>query len=353
MKKLASLLLALTLCLSLAVSATASMHILIVTYPDGEKAQDQSSGDGWTYDYDEGTLTLNGAKDLAIEIGNSPTIVLAPGSKNTLTSLWGGDADYVNDITIKGSGELIIYNPNPNEFRQKFGALGGLVTSLKLQDGLTMTGGPKEGDSGPVEVKAVHTDPNNGFKTYGSVSGGEPALYIRIAPAAGAKPSEAPKPAASGFTDVAASSPYAEAVKWAVEQGITKGTSATAFSPNAVCTEGQIVTFLYRAAGSPKKGSNEWNSVVDWTYDSYIPFQQRDIPCTRINAIYYMWMAQGQPASNASVSFTDVSQHHSAIDAVRWAVEKGITTGTSPTTFSPDATCTRGQIVTFLYRASK
>lgn len=351
MKKFSALLLALVLCLSLSVPASAAMHDLMITDANGEQV-DASLVKGFTNG--EGSVTMDGVNaDLEFTIGASPTIILAPGSKNVITSLIGGDSEHTNNITIKGSGELIIYNPNPNEFQQQWGAFHGMITSLKLEDGLTMTGGVKPGDNRPLSIEETYTIPENGIKLHSCcMPDKNVAWYIRIAPAGSVSAPAAPA-AGSKFTDVAVNSPYEEAINWAVEKGITKGTSATAFSPNAVCTEGQIVTFLYRAAGSPKKGSDEWSSVVNWTYDSYIPYQQRDIPCTRINAIYYMWMAQGQPASNASVSFTDVSEYNSAIGAVRWAVEKGITTGTSPSTFSPDATCTRGQIVTFLYRAMK
>lgn len=114
-------------------------------------------------------------------------------------------------------------------------------------------------------------------------------------------------PPSTGFVDVPASAYYADAVKWAVEKGITTGTSATTFSPEASCTRAQMVTFLWRAAGSPK-------------------------------------------VENGKNPFTDVKADAYYYDAVLWAVEKGVTSGTSATTFSPDATVTRGQTVTFLYR---
>ena len=118
--------------------------------------------------------------------------------------------------------------------------------------------------------------------------------------------SPAPKSSVNPFTDVSTSAYYYDAVLWAVEQGITAGTGATTFSPDATCTRGQIVTFLYRADGTTTSGSNPFTDVAD-------------------NAYY--------------------------ADAVKWAVAEGVTAGTSATTFSPDASCTRSQIVTFLYRA--
>ena len=110
------------------------------------------------------------------------------------------------------------------------------------------------------------------------------------------------------FTDVPAGSYYEDAVIWAVDKGITTGTSATTFNPNGICTRAQAVTFLWRAAGSPA-------------------------------------------AKSSAMPFADVKAGSYYYDAVLWAVENGITKGTSDTMFSPDATCTRAQIVTFLYRA--
>ena len=109
------------------------------------------------------------------------------------------------------------------------------------------------------------------------------------------------------FTDVAAGSYCYDAVQWAVANGITNGTDATHFSPNAGCTRGQVVTFLWRAAGEPTVSGN--------------------------------------------VGFADVAPGSYCYEAVKWAVANGITKGTDATHFSPNATCTRGQVVTFLYRA--
>lgn len=376
MKKLRNLLspgLVLALCLGLSVPAQAAFHDLIVTDPNGEEVQDESSGDGWTYDGE--ALTLNGTKDLMIEIGSSPTIVLAPGSQNTLIGLWGGDSDHVNDITIKGTGELIIYNPNPDESRGGYGVFSGLITSLKLEDGLTMTGGTKEGGSGPVEIKVVHTDPVNGFKTYSCMAGNEPAMYVRIAPKGGAEPADRQEPAA-GFTDVAASSPYAEAIKWAVDRKITAGKTANTFAPGDPCTRAQTVTFLWRAAGSPepKLTENQYMDVtnpgvyyykaVQWAAEMDMEhagtFDPNDT-CERWEAVYFIWKAAGSPKAAAKANFADMPEepeqgqyyYSDLLDAVDWAVEKGVTKGKTAAAFAPSDPCTRGQIAAFLYRAMK
>ncbi len=170
-------------------------------------------------------------------------------------------------------------------------------------------------------------------------------------------------PAAStGFTDVAADAYYADSVKWAVEKNITSGTSTTTFSPSNTCTNAQILTFLWRAYGQPEPSvSNPFsNSIPEayakaavWAYEKgMVSGTAFDVnqPCTRAMAAAYLWQAAGSPAPSAAASFTDVSASASYAQAVAWALEKGITTGTSANTFSPDDICNRGQIVTFLYR---
>ena len=162
----------------------------------------------------------------------------------------------------------------------------------------------------------------------------------------------------SGFSDVVVGMWYSEPVAWAVENNITNGTSATTFSPDSTCTRGQIITFLWRAAGSPEPtGAAEFTDVAAGAYyekatawaaengmtegDTFSP----EAPCTREMAVEFMWKYAGSPSADAA-SFTDVSS-----DAVNWAVAEGVTNGTTDTTFSPDSICNRGQIVTFLYRA--
>lgn len=168
--------------------------------------------------------------------------------------------------------------------------------------------------------------------------------------------------AVGGFTDVSANAYYADAVLWAVENGITSGTSATTFSPNNTCTTAQILTFLWRANGSPVvSGDNPFSDVSTgayyyqaalWAREKGLIFGSAfngDTPCTRAATVTYLWKLAGQPSAGAS-GFTDVPSSASYAQAVAWAVREGITSGTSASTFSPDNTCTRAQIVTFLYR---
>ena len=169
------------------------------------------------------------------------------------------------------------------------------------------------------------------------------------------------------FTDVAATSPYYAGIEWAVDEGITNGTTATTFSPYQNCTRAQIITYLWRAAGSPEPASTEpaytdvtdtslyFFKAVQWASEQGLVEGETFDPyagCTRAMAVYFMWVAADSPEAAAS-SFTDVAADADYAAAVNWAVAQGVTLGTGDgSTFSPDTVCQRGQIVTFLYRAA-
>ena len=181
-----------------------------------------------------------------------------------------------------------------------------------------------------------------------------------------AKVSEQPEPGSMAFTDVASSAYYYDAVKWAVEQGITSGITATTFGPDASCTRAQMVSFLWRANGSPKAaGANPFTDVSAdaYYYDAVLWAVEKGITSgtsattfspnatvTRGQTVSFLHRANGSPAVSGSSPFTDVAADAYYAAAVQWAVAENITAGTSATTFSPDAACTRGQIVSFLYR---
>jgi hypothetical protein len=176
--------------------------------------------------------------------------------------------------------------------------------------------------------------------------------------------------AANPFEDVAEGTYYYDAVLWAVENGITEGTSDTTFSPDDPCTRAQAVTFLWRAAGSPEPTSTEmpytdvsanayYYKAVLWAVEEGITEGTSettfspDQTCTRAHIATFLWRANGQPDSDAENPFTDVASGAYYETAVAWAAENGITTGTTTTTFSPNNSCTRGHIVAFLYRADQ
>jgi len=170
------------------------------------------------------------------------------------------------------------------------------------------------------------------------------------------------------FNDVAKTAYYYEPVAWAVEEGITAGTTADTFSPNSPCTRGQVVTFLHRMVGSPPPaaisipfgdvGSSAYYAdSVKWAVGSKITsgttadaFGPNDA-CTRAQVVTFLWRTAGQPTvEGANNPFEDVASNAYYYDAVMWAVEEGITGGTSADTFSPNEPCTRAQVVTFMYR---
>ena len=172
------------------------------------------------------------------------------------------------------------------------------------------------------------------------------------------------------FVDVATSSYYEDAVDWAVGNGITQGTDDTHFSPDGICTRAQAVTFLWRAAGSPAPrsrtvpftdvpaGSYYYDAVL-WAVENGITEGTSDttfspnMTCTRAQIVAFLWRSEKSPAAGTANPFADVKSTAYYADAVLWAVKENITRGTTNTTFSPDADCTRSQIVTFLWRCKK
>ena len=177
-----------------------------------------------------------------------------------------------------------------------------------------------------------------------------------------------PTPAENPFADIRESAYYHDPVLWAVANNVTNGTSDTTFSPDEGCTRAQVVTFLWRAAGKPdpassespfsdvKEGAYYYNAVL-WAVEKGITNGTSDKTfspdetCTRAQIVTFLWRYEEQPApAGTNNPFADVKPNAYFDSAVLWAVEKGITNGTSATTFDPEDTCTRAQVVTFLYR---
>ena len=171
-----------------------------------------------------------------------------------------------------------------------------------------------------------------------------------------------------GFSDVHTSDYFAESVLWASQNRIATGTSSTTFSPYQPCTRAQVVTFLWRAAGSPSgygSGSNTFRDVARGSYyDSAVAWAvsrritngtdsrhfSPDAVCTRAEAVTFLWRYSGSPFAFTTSRFRDVSSGSYYAQAVAWAVNNDITEGTGTNTFSPDAPCTRAEFVTLLYR---
>ena len=224
-------------------------------------------------------------------------------------------------------------------------------------------GAAKVGTNGPTyTIKAANVPDDNGTVYYcvihnkaGEVTSEKATLTV------------SKLGAMTTFSDVPEGAYYTDAVAWAVEKSVTSGTSGTTFSPNADCTRAQIVTFLWRAAGSPAPKSKEsaftdvaagsyYETAVQWAVENGITSGTSattfspNATCTRAQTVTFLWRSQKSPADGAANSFTDVAEGTYYTDAVKWAVKNGITSGTSATTFSPNADCSRAQIVTFLYR---
>ena len=172
------------------------------------------------------------------------------------------------------------------------------------------------------------------------------------------------------FTDVPEGSYYEDAVIWAVGKGVTGGTSATTFSPNGNCTRAQAVTFLWRAAGSPEpktstmpftdvKADSYYHDAVLWAVEQGITKGTSDTAfspnasCTRAQIVTFLWRANGSPAVSGNSAFTDVAADAYYAAAVTWAEKNDITGGIGGGLFGSNNNCTRAQIVTFIYRSVK
>lgn len=260
---------------------------------------------------------------------------------------------------------------------------GGKVT-------LTVTGVPEEGNVTVTCDNGITVDSENG--TYSAVLPNRTVSYTFTAnydestnytatsakcevsvtrryssPSTPVTPESEPTPEETvKFSDVSTSAYYYDAVKWTVENGVTDGLSATTFGPYESCMRAQIVTFLWRAAGSPEPktmssfadvpASAYYAKAVAWAVENGITNGMTDTAfapdatCARGQSVTFLYRALKGTASG-SASFTDVKSDAFYADAVNWAVASDVTNGTSATTFSPNADCTRAEIVTFLYRA--
>ncbi len=209
--------------------------------------------------------------------------------------------------------------------------------------------------------KAVKLTEKNGKYTFTMPAG---KVTVSAAFKAAAPASENP------FTDVPSGAYYEDAVVWAVKKDITSGTSATTFNPDGSCTRAQAVTFLWRAAGSPEPKSaampfidvpagSYFEKAVLWAVENGITKGTSDTTfspdasCTRAQIVTFLWRAGGSPAVSGNSAFSDVASDAYYAAAVAWAEKNGVTGGIGGGLFGSDNTCTRAQIVTFLHRAMK
>lgn len=351
---------------------------------------DDPDSDNQFVDTETGTITYM-VSGTEIEAGVYDDVVnylktLDSGTEVTITYQFTGNANYegatfadngsdsatnTGRITIKvidrpssGGGSVSTYAISLSDT-----ANGDITASHKRASRgttVTVTVTPDEG----YELNTLTATDASGNQL--TLTGKDNGIYTFTMPASkvdlAATFTEIQKAPVNPFTDVKEGEYYYEAVLWAAENGITEGTSDTTFSPNAPCTRAQIVTFLWRAAGSPAPKSSS-NPFVDVSADAYYYSAvlwavengitngtsdgstfSPDAVCSRSEAVTFLHRAKGSPAAATHNTFTDVPSGAWYASAVDWAVEQQITNGTGGNTFSPAADCTRAQIITFLYR---
>ena len=394
-KRFSALFLALAMCLGLAVPAFAvdvkdasqedilgaftiqrngSVNELEGRYRASEPIAVDDTGDGTPGDIyyhvfgqgDSWTITNTGSKAISAGGNTDYTIRISTwqyGEEPEGGFVWVGGT---SEVTADGE---IVHAPE-----------GVKLARLKAGESVTISAdafeeGPYDG-TGTVHGMAVYidfrseADPDAGVLEYDIFFRGDDEKKAAIDKEHSEetdKP-EDPEPTAPAFTDVEEGAYYEDAVKWALahEPAVTNGTTDTTFEPDTTCTEVQILTFLYRAAGEPEtegklpvdiegKNLDYAENALRWANDLGMVDPGTFDPgksCTRAQAVYFIWMAFGQKEADKS-EFKDVAEDAAYAAAVDWAVANGVTNGTDLEAgeFSPEDTCTRGQIVTFLRQA--
>jgi len=272
---------------------------------------------------------------------------------NVTTMSGAGGVSYENNVLIGPDGVLELNSVDD----QKVKIENGVTTPITAQEYSSLCRLVQCGEMGDSDLLLM------GGKTAweGSSTQPNPADALRDRLLSLAQPAQPAVP--TDFTDVKKGEYFYNPVRWALEERITVGTSATTFSPQQTCTNAHILTFLWRANGSPRVGgTNPFTDLTDsdYYYDAALWAHKKGIiagsqfhphqPCSRLMTVMYLWRLAGEPSAPAAGKFTDVPAGYSQ-SAVDWALHAGITVGTGEDTFSPDQTCTRGQIVTFLWRA--
>ena len=327
-----------------------------------------------TFDPNGGTVTQT--SDVTSNDGKLSSLPVPTRSGSYTFSGWYTSADGGNQVTTSTVfyADTTIFahwthSGNKNSISTPVNATGGTVTvsPKNASRGTTVTITVKPDDGYVLDSIAV-TDNNgydikltdNGDGTYSFIM---PSSRVSVAAVFTAVSEESENP----FTDVSENDYFYNPVLWAVKNGITEGTSSTTFSPGAVCTRAQMVTFLWRAAGcpSPKTEVNPFTDISpdDYYYNAVLWAAENNITkgttetafgpddtCTRAHTVTFLYRAAGIPDTDAVNDFIDVDTDDYYAAAVDWAVNYEITNGTGNNMFSPDDDCSRDQIVTFLYR---
>lgn len=385
--------------LSYSDNQNAGQATITITAKDGGRYTFAAVTENFTIDKAVITIT---AEDKSAHVGDA-----APALTYTVSGLVNGEALAVEptvayaaepDMTKTGTVEILVSGAQaPAGDNYTINYVKGLLTIVDKSAPLPITGSKANTITiGSAENGKVSSDrasavagtkvtitvtPDSGF-ALGEVSvvdangkaldlvslGNGKYTFTMPAGAVTVKASFAPVAGNCPFTDVKVGDYYYDAVLWAVDKGITTGVSATRFDPNGSCTRAQAVTFLWRAMGSPAPtgasmsftdvatDSYYYNAVL-WAVENGVTTGTSettfspDAPCDRGQIVTFLHRAMKSPAASAQSTFSDVAADAYYAQAVAWAVENGVTTGTGDNAFSPAASCSRSQIVTFLYRA--
>ena len=314
-------------------------------------------------------LTWTSDNEAVVAVSDGVVSAVAAGTANiTVTTADGGKtATCVVTVTRRSSSSSRPSYPITTPDKTENGSVNISSTSAKRGSTVTITVTP---DAGYVLDKLTVTDKDGKELSLTKKSDTEytfvmPAGKVEITPSF-VKQAEEPSRV---FVDVKTGDYFYDAVQWAVEKGITNGTSAETFSPEDPCTRAQIVTFLWRAAGSPVvnyamdlsdvAGDAYYAEAVRWALSEGITTGTSDhtfspdAVCTREQAVTFLWRAAGSPAVSGESAFEDVGADAYYARAVAWAAQNGVTNGISQALFGTGSDCTRAQIVTFLYRAQQ
>ncbi|BBI36729.1 RCC1 domain-containing protein [Cohnella abietis] len=323
--------------------------------------------DGTLWTWGDNRVGELGNGSLEIKESSVPIKVM----DNVATVSLGGS----HTAAVKTDGSLWLFGDNQNgqlgngytgdrTRNQGYGDFPVQTIPIKLMDGVASI------SSGSLHTIIVKTDGSvwlggrSSYGNLGTVTGNGVDIFnfaMQTIPVKLSNLTARLKPP-TAFYDVAANAYYTISIIWAIKEGITTGTSATTFSPNQVSTTGEILTLLWKAQNSPEptisnpfsdvRESNYYYKAALWAYEKGLVSGstfRANAPSTRSMTVTYLWKLAGKPDAGTS-EFADVPSSAEYAQAVTWAVSKEITSGTDSNTFSPNMTCTRGQIVTFLYR---
>lgn len=360
------------------VTATAKSYAI----QTGDKAPDLAApvlGEHYTVDGLFGGDTLGGTAALTYEKDGTPVTpdTSAAGSYDIVlsgvTEPMGGNYE---PLVLKNGTLTISARPSSDGSSSsskptypvssssvKNGSVSFSARSASKGSTVTITVKPDKG----YELASLMVRDSNGNPIAVTPKTADTYTFIMPSGKVSVEPVFAPIKAQPEFKDVASDSYYYEAVQWAVEKGITVGTSTDTFSPGVSCTRAQMVTFLWRVAGSPapKSTTNPFKDIssTDYFYNAVLWAVENEITSgtgadtfspattvTRAQTVTFLYRAAGSPAVSGG-SFSDVAADAYYAKAVAWANENGITSGIGSNKFAPNADCTRGQIVTLLYRA--